>query len=224
MDPRNGGDLLCSHEGVYPVARRGRREGGAGYGRCPVQVGRGDPQDPLRVPEGRDDEEEQRGAWALLPENLPPLVGSPAPGQGGGTGSGWPSRGVRASPGGGRGTRWASWGASRTLRRTGGFGLALSYTGLVGQGQVGASSAPSTNTLISPTSRFSSGGCRRWSATSNSDTPRGYLGPRLVQVRGRVPGSAHPEGVQQGWGAAEEGHGRPRARHLQGVPHGQGPA
>ena len=49
-------------------------------------------------------------------------------------------------------------------------------------------------------------------------------GPRLVQVRGRVPGVARPEGVQQGWGATVEGHGRPRSRHPEGVPHGQGPA
>ena len=83
MDPRNAGDLLCSQEGVYPVLRRGRREGGAGYGRCPVQVGGGDPQDPLRVPAGRDDEEEQGGARALLPEDLPPVVGTPGPGEGG---------------------------------------------------------------------------------------------------------------------------------------------
>ena len=39
MDPRNGGDLLCSQEGVYSVPRRGRREGGAGYGCCPIEVG-----------------------------------------------------------------------------------------------------------------------------------------------------------------------------------------
>ena len=50
MDPRNGGDLLCSQEGVYPVPRRGRWEGGAGYGCCPIEVGGGDPQDPFRVP------------------------------------------------------------------------------------------------------------------------------------------------------------------------------
>ena len=49
-------------------------------------------------------------------------------------------------------------------------------------------------------------------------------GPRLVQVRGRVPGVARPEGVQQGWGAAAEGHGRTCSRQPQGVPHGQGPA
>ena len=49
-------------------------------------------------------------------------------------------------------------------------------------------------------------------------------GPRLVQVRGRVPRVARPEGVQQGWGAAAEGHGRPCSRQPQVVPHGQGPA
>ena len=84
MDPRNGGDLLCSQEGVYAVPRRGRREGGAGYGRCSVQVGGGGPQDPFRVPAGCDDEEEQGGARALLPEDLPPVVGTPGPGEGGG--------------------------------------------------------------------------------------------------------------------------------------------
>ena len=73
VDPRNGGHLLCSQEGVYRVPRRGRWEGGAGYGRCPVQVGGGDPQDPLPVSLGRDDEEEQEGAQALLPEDLPPI-------------------------------------------------------------------------------------------------------------------------------------------------------
>ena len=114
MDPRNGGDLLCSQEGLYPVPRCGRREGGAGYGRCPVQVGGVDPEDPLRVPPGRDDEEEQGGAPALLPEDLPPVVGTPGRGEGGGTGPGWPSRGARASLAGGRGTRWAPWGTPRT--------------------------------------------------------------------------------------------------------------
>ena len=84
MDPRNGGDPLCSQEGVYPVPRRGRREGGVGYGCCPVEVGGGDPQDPLRVSAGRDDEEEQGGARAFLPEDLPPVVGTPGPGEGGG--------------------------------------------------------------------------------------------------------------------------------------------
>ena len=84
MDPRNGGDLLCSQEGVYPVPRRGRREAGAGYGCCPIEVGGGDPQDPFRFPAGRDDEEEQGGARALLPEDLPPVVGTPGSGEGGG--------------------------------------------------------------------------------------------------------------------------------------------
>ena len=57
----------------------------------------------------------------------------------------------------------------------GGVGLAPLYTGCFGWGRVGASSAPSTNTKISPTFRFTSGGCRRWSAASGSDTPPGYV-------------------------------------------------
>ena len=105
-----------------------------------------------------------------------------------------------------------------------GVGLAPSWTGLLGRGWVGALSAPSTNTVISPTSRSLSSGCRRWSAASNSETPTRVRGPRLVQVRGPVPGAARPEGVQQGWGAAVEGHGGPRTPRPQGVSHGQGPA
>ena len=45
-------------------------------------MGGGDPQDPLRVSAGRDDEEEQLGARALLPEDLPSVVGTPGPGEG----------------------------------------------------------------------------------------------------------------------------------------------
>ena len=98
MDPRNGGDLLCSQEGVYPVPRRGRREGGAGYGCCPVEFGRADPQDPLWVPAGRDDEEEHGGARAFLPEDLPP-----GPVEGGVQ--------VRVGPAAGRVRRWREGGA-----------------------------------------------------------------------------------------------------------------
>ena len=58
VDPRNCRDLLGTQEGMHPVPRLGRREGGAGHGRCPVEVGGGAPQDPLRVPAGRDDKEE----------------------------------------------------------------------------------------------------------------------------------------------------------------------
>ena len=50
----------------------------------------GDPLDTLRVPAGRDDEEDQGGVRALLPEDLPPVVGTPGPGEGGGQ--------VRAGP------------------------------------------------------------------------------------------------------------------------------
>ena len=82
MDPLNSGDLQCSQEGVYPVPRRGRREGGAGYGCSPVQVGGSAVQDPLRVPAGRDDEEQQGAARALLPEDLLPVVGTPGPEEG----------------------------------------------------------------------------------------------------------------------------------------------
>ena len=171
MDPRIGGDLLCSQEGVYFVPRCGRREGGAGYGCCPIEVGGGDPQDPPRVPAGRDDEEEQGGARALLAEGLPPVVGTPGSGEGGGQ--------VWVSPAAGRVRRRREGGTPSGLPGErlayGAVGLVLSYTGLVGRGRADASSAPSTNTVISPTSRSSSGGCRRWRAASSSDTPLGYV-------------------------------------------------
>ena len=64
--------------------------------------------------------------------------------------------------------------ASHTMAY-GGVGLVLLYTGSVSRRRVGAYSAPSTNTVISPTSRSSSRGCRRWSAASSSDTPPGYV-------------------------------------------------
>ena len=157
-----------------------------GYGHCPVQVGGGDPQDPLRVPACRDDEEEQGGARALLPEDLPSVVGTPGPGEGGGTGAGWPSRGVRrwregGAPGGLPGERLAH-------ERVRGVGLVPSYIGLVGRGRVGASSAPSSNTAILPTSRSSSGRCRRWSAASSSDTPPGYVASLSFRYGAVSPG------------------------------------
>ena len=64
--------------------------------------------------------------------------------------------------------------ASHTMAY-GGVDLVLSYTGLVGRGRAGAYSAPSTNIVIPPTPRSSSGECRRWSAASSSDNPPGYV-------------------------------------------------
>ena len=80
MDPRNGGDRLCSQERMHPVPRLGRREGGVGARVLPGRGGRPDPKDPLRVPAGCDDEKKQGGARALLPKDLPPVVGTPGPG------------------------------------------------------------------------------------------------------------------------------------------------
>ena len=64
--------------------------------------------------------------------------------------------------------------ASHTMAY-GGVGLVPSYTGLVGRGRAGTSTAPYTNTVIWPTSRSSSGGCGRWSAASSSDPLPGYV-------------------------------------------------
>ena len=84
MDPRNGGDLLCSQEGVHSVPRLGRQEVETGPGRCPVEVGGGEPQGQFRVPAGRDDEEELGAARALLPGDFPSVVRIPGPGERGG--------------------------------------------------------------------------------------------------------------------------------------------
>ena len=81
-----------------------------------------------------------------------------------------------------------SLGSASHITAYGGFGLAPSYTGLVGRGRVGASSAPSRNTVILPTSRSSSGGCRRWSAASNSDTPPGYVARAWFSYGAMSPG------------------------------------
>ena len=77
--------------------------------------------------------------------------------------------------GGRAGHQVGSLGSASHTMAYGGVGLVPSYTGLVGRGRADASSAPSTNTVISPTSRSSSYGCRRWSAASSSDTPPGYV-------------------------------------------------
>ena len=50
----------------------------------------------------------------------------------------------------------------------GGVALVPSYIGLVGRGREGVLPAPSTNIVTSPTSKSSSGGCRRWSAASST--------------------------------------------------------
>ena len=188
MDPRSGSDLLCSQEGVYSVPRRGHREGGAGYGCCPIEVGGGDTQDPLRVPAGGDDEEKQGGARALLPEDLPPVVGTHGSGEGGG--QVWVSSAagrVRRRREGGAPSASPPGNASHTMAY-GGVGLVPSYTGLVGRGRADAWSAPPTNTVISPTSRSSSPGCRRWSAASSSDTPPGYVARAWFRYGAASPG------------------------------------
>ena len=145
------------------------------HGRCPVEVGGADPQDPLRVPAGRDDGEEQGGARALLPEDVPSVVGTPGPGQGGGQARVCPAAGrvcgrwEGGTPGGLSGEHLAH----DCVR--GAVDLVLSYTGLVRRGRVGAPPGPSTNIVTSPISKSSSGRCSRLSAASSSDTPPGYV-------------------------------------------------
>ena len=90
--------------------------------------------------------------------------------------------------GGRAGRQVGSLGNASHMTAYGGVGLALSYTGLVGRGRVGASSAPSGHTGISPTSRCSSGRCRRWSAASNSNTPPGYVARAWFRYGAVSPG------------------------------------
>ena len=69
------------------------------------------------------------------------------------------------------------------------------------------------------------GRLRRWRG-SPGPWSQPLAHPHRSALRLRQPSAmrpAGPEGVQQGWGAAAEGHGGPRSRQLQGVPHGQGP-
>ena len=161
------------------------------YGHCPVEVGWGDPQDPLRAPAGGDDEEEQGGSRALLPEDLPPVVGTPGPGEGGGqVWAGAAAGCVRrrwkgGAPGGLPGERLAHDGVR------GGRPPAVVHQ--VGRARrAGTSPAPSKNTVILPTSNSSSGRCRRWSAASSSDTPPGYVAPTWFRYGAASPGQCVP--------------------------------
>ena len=113
---------------MYSVPRRGRREGGAGYGCCPIEVGGGDPEDPPRVPAGRDDEEEQGGARALLPEELPPSGGHPWLWRGGGDRSGLAQPRGACVAGGRAGHQVGSLGNASHTMAYGGVGLVPSYT------------------------------------------------------------------------------------------------
>ena len=220
VDPHNGGDLLCSQEGVYPVPRRGRREGGAGDGCCPIEVGGADPQDPFRVPAGRDDEEE-RGVPGRSCQRTCPLWWALLVLERGGGRSGLAQPRGACVAGRRAGHQVGSLGNASHTMAYGGVGLVPSYTGLVGLGRAGASSAPSTNTVISPSSRSSSGGCRRWSAGSSSDTPPGYVAHAWFRYGAVSPGQRVLRACSR---AGAGGHGRPRSRQPQGVPHGQGPA
>ena len=69
----------CPPSRAAGAERRGRGTGAAPYRQVGVT-----PKNLPRVPASRDDEEEQGGARALLPEDLLPVVGTPGPGEGGG--------------------------------------------------------------------------------------------------------------------------------------------
>ena len=169
MLPRNGADLLGQQEGVHPVTRLEHREGGTGHGRCPVEVGGGDPQDPLRVSAGCEDQEEQGGARALLPEDL--VL------ERGGDRRWWALPRGPWVTGERAGHQVGSLGNASHRTAYGGVGLVPSYTGLVGRGREGVPPVPSTNIVTSPTSKSLSGRCRRWSAAFSSDIPPGCVGP-----------------------------------------------
>ena len=100
-------------------------------------MGGGDPQDPFRVPAGHDNEEEQGGARALLPEDLllwwAPLV---VERKGDRSGLAQPRRACVA--GGRAGHQVGSLVNALHTMAYGGVGLVPSYTGLVGRGRAGA--------------------------------------------------------------------------------------
>ena len=156
MDPRHGDDLLCSQAGAHPVPRLGRRDGGVGHGHCPVEVGGGDTQDPLRVPAGHDDEEEQGGSRALLPEDLLWWWALLVLGRGGGRRGRTQPRGTCVADGR-VGHQVGSLGNASHLTAYGEVSLMPWYTGLVGRGRVGVRPASFTNIVTSPTSKSLSG-------------------------------------------------------------------
>ena len=78
-----------------------------------------------------------------------------------------------------------------------GVSLVPLYTGLVGRGRVGLSPAPSKNILTSPTSKSSSGECRRWSAASSSDTPPGYVARAWFSYGAASIGQRVPRGCSR---------------------------
>ena len=169
MVPRNGGALLCLQEGMHPVLRRGRREGGVGHRRCPVELGGGDPQSPLRVPAGRDDEEKQ-GVAGCSCQKTCPLWWAPLVLDRGGDRCGLAQPRGACVASGGAAHHVGSLGNALHMTAYGGVAPVPFETGLVRRRRVGASRAPYTNTVISPTSNSSSGGFGRWSAASSSDT------------------------------------------------------
>ena len=222
VDPCNGGDLLGPQEGVHPVPRLGRWEGGAQHGLSPVLVRGGGPEDPLRVPAGRDDREEQggaralfffllckkkRSARALLLEDLSPVVGAPRPGKGGG-GQVWVGLAAR---------RMGGWREGRAPGKA-------SPGAVYRVGQAGAGGLPARAFHKYPDVSHFAVLVRRVQEVKRRvqlGHPSRLHGPNMVQVLGRVHGRARPEGAQQGWGADVEGGARPFARQPQAVRYGQ---
>ena len=187
MDSRNSADPLFPQEGVHPVPRLGRQEGVAGHGRCPVEVARGDPQDPLRVPAGPDDEEEEEGARALLPEDLPSVVGTPGPGEARGQVQAGPAAGsVRGRWEGGTPVGLPGERIAHNGVRGGRPGGVVHQVGWAGASGRLATAFHEYRDL--PTFRSSSGGCRRWSAASSSDIPPGYVARAWFRYGAASPG------------------------------------
>ena len=156
------------------------------------------PQDPLRASAGPDNEEEQGGARAFLPEDLRPVVGAPGPGHGGGEVRGGPAArrvgGWReaGAPGGLSGERLAHNGVRRRWPGS------VVYRVRQARGE-GVSPAPCTNILTSPTSKSLSGRFRRWSAATSSEIPpsSGATSERAAAPRCCF-GGRWPQGVPHG--------------------------
>ena len=212
---------------MYLLPGLGHREKGAGHGRRSVRrlvwVFRGGPQDLLLVPAPCDNKEEQRGTRVLRRDGLPPVVGAPGPGEGGGRES--------MSPAARHVVGWLKvWAPGWLPADSAAHGSVQAgqprpvIHRLVGQGRRVALPSLPTNIVMSPVSRSSSGACRRWTARPVWTPPPCVLGPCLVQVQGLARRMARPRGVQEGRGAAAKGSSRSLARQTQRICHQKGPA
>ena len=169
----------------FRAARAGR--GGQGTGAAPYRWVRVNPRTRSGSPRIATTRR-SRGVGGRSCQRTCPLWWAPlVPERGGGRCGLAQPRGACVA-GGRAGHQAGSLGNASHTTACGGVGQRPSYTGFVGRERAGASSAPSTKTVTSPTPRSSSGGCRRWSAVSSSDTPPGYVARAWFRYGAVSPG------------------------------------